>query len=595
MKQKMMKRYLMILAAALAFTACDDMLDTTPKSTISPSSYFKSETDLQLFSNSLYQNLLDKELYRHESDQIFETPLSDEMTGGASRKVPASGGGWTWTDLRKINTLLAHIGNCDDAEAVKEYTGVAKFWRAYFYFDKVRRFGDVPWIDKEIGSADDMLYAPRDSREVIMQHMIEDIDEAIADLSDQVSVYRVNKWSALALKANFCLFEGTYRKYHNLTVEGGKDYTYYLEQAADAAKQVMDSGKYKLYTTGRPDVDYLNLFAETTASSDEFILAIAFSHDVAAKHNATWYGTKQTTGRAGFNKKIIDSYLMADGSRFTDKAGWKAMQFKDEVAGRDPRLAQTIRTPGYRRIGSDKLMAPDFSASTTGFQTIKFVQSADADADAWITSYNDLPVFRYAEVLLDYAEAKAELGTLTQADLEKSINLIRARAGMPDLNMATANASPDPYLSSKEYGYSNVTGANKGVILEIRRERTIELAQEGERRWYDLMRWKEGDCVTQHLYGMYFPGPGEYDLDGDGKADVCLYTGVKPASSAGQVLEIGKDIVLSDGTSGYVDPHHSLQRSFDENRDYLYPIPTDERNLNHNLTQNPGWDDGLDF
>ena len=162
--------------------------------------------------------------------------------------------------------------------------------------------------------------------------------------------------------------------------------------------------------------------------------------------------------------------------------------------------------------------------------------------------------------------------------------------------MDAANANPDWYLESKEYGYANVDkGANKGVILEIRRERTIELAQEGYIRWYDLMRWKEGNCVDQDIHGMYFPGPGSYDLTGDGKPDVVLYTDAKPEGSV-TAYKIGTDIYLSDGESGYVNPHRDTQRTkFNEERDYLYPIPINDRSLNNNLAQNPGWDDGLDF
>ena len=207
-------------------------------------------------------------------------------------------------------------------------------------------------------------------------------------------------------------------------------------------------------------------------------------------------------------------------------------------------------------------------------------------------------MYRYAEVLLNYAEAKAELGTLTQTDLDNSINLIRHRVGMPDLKMSEANANPDRYLSDAATGYPNVTGSNKGVILEIRRERTIELDQEGF-RFDDLVRWKAGACINQDIYGMYFPGAGEYDLSGDGKPDVILYAKgtAKPSADSGVlVYEIGKDILLTGSNSGYVYYHKNIARTpFNEERDYLYPIPINERSLNPNLTQNLGWNDGLGF
>ncbi len=600
-----MKRFITAaIILLIGLSACDNLLDLQPLSQISQTDYFKTETDLQLFSNSFYNNLLDKSPYDNQSDLCVQQNLSDEMLGGSNRTVPASGGGWSWTDLRKMNTLLAYADQCKDEAAVLKYTALTRFFRAFFYFEKVKRFGDVPWYDIELGSADEALYKARDSRELIMTHMIKDIDYAIANLPNEKeeasSPYRVNRWAAMALKAQFCLYEGTYRKYHQLSLEG-HDYTYYLEQSAAAAEELMKTGPYKLYTTGHPEKDYLTLFAEENANPNEYIFAIKFDYGLNIYHNATAYTLVPTQGRPGLTRKMVNTYLKKDGTAFTNQAGWQEMSFIDEVKDRDPRLAQSIRTPGYTRIGRTEVLAPDLSTSITGYQPIKFVQDPTAsggNVDRNDRSTCDLPVYRYAEVLLNYAEAKAELGTLTQDDLDKSINLIRQRVGMPDLNMSVANANPDRYLSSDETGYPNVTGANKGVILEIRRERAIELMQEGF-RFDDLVRWKAGHCIDQSISGMYFPGPGEYDLTGDGKADVILYAAgtYKPVAASGvQVYKIGEELILSGNNSGYISYHKNIERTpFSEERDYLYPIPTNERSLNKDLTQNPGWKDGLDF
>ena len=200
------------------------------------------------------------------------------------------------------------------------------------------------------------------------------------------------------------------------------------------------------------------------------------------------------------------------------------------------------------------------------------------------------------------AEYDGDEMSITQGDLDFSVNLLRKRVGMPNMNLADANTNPDNYLisgaaPSPELGYRNVKAKNKGVILEIRRERTIELAQEGEFRWYDLMRWREGLCINEPMYGIYFPGEGAYDLTGDGVADIALYLEKKieglPASV--EQKQIGVDVKLSQKTKGYVDPHQGISHNFDEKRDYLYPIPINERSLNKNLSQNPGWNDGLSF
>lgn len=600
-----MKRIIIAaLALSLGLSSCDDLLDLQPLSQISQADYFKTETDLQLFTNSFYNNLLDKEPYDDQSDLYVQQNLSDEMLGGTKRTVPASGGGWTWTDLRKMNTLLAYADQCADKDAVVKYTALTRFFRAYFYFEKVKRFGDVPWYDTELGSGDESLYKARDSRELIMTHMIEDVDYAIANLPDDKeegsAPYRATKWAAMALKAQFCLYEGTYRKYHQLNLDG-HDYAYYLEQSASAAQELMTKGPYKLYTTGHPESDYLNLFAEENANPDEYILAIKFDYGLAIYHNAAAHTLVPTQGRPGLTRKMVNAYLKKDGTAFTDQAGWQEMSFIDEVKDRDPRLAQSIRTPGYTRIGKKDVLSPDLSTSVTGYQPIKFVQDPTAsggNVDRNNRSTCDLPVYRYAEVLLNYAEAKAELGTLTQDDLNNSINLIRKRAGIPSLDLAAANAHPDRYLASEETGYPNVTGTNKGVILEIRRERAIELMQEGF-RFDDLVRWKAGYCINQPITGMYFPGSGTYDLTGDGKADVVLYdkgTAKPDAPSGTQVYEIGKEIIFSADNNGYIYYHKNIKRTnFSEERDYLYPIPINERSLNHNLTQNPGWEDGLSF
>ena len=602
-----MKKYLItIAAAALAFASCD-MLDKAPQAEMSPESYFRTEQDLQLFSNTFYNNLLPKSPFSSQSDHYVKLVLSDELHGGSYRVVPSSGGGWSWGDLRKMNTLLGYINNCEDEAAVKEYTALTKFFRTYFYFEKVKRFGDVPWVDVELGSADEALYNPRDNREVVMQHMLEDINYAIENLPAPTTQFRVNKYTALALKAQFCLFEGTFRKYHAgqstlKTLPGdAKDYTFYLQEAADAAKQIMDSGKYSLYSTGKPAADYRDMFVqENCESNKEYILSIKFDYGLGIFHNGTAYGLLPSQGRVGATRKFIDSFLMKDGSRYTDKAGWESKQFAEQIADRDPRLAQSFRTPGYTRIDGTDQLAPDFSACCTGYHTTKWVMSCKAnggDSDRVDRSTSDLPVYRLGEILLIYAEAKAELGTITQADLDASVNLLRKRVGMPSMKM---DVTVDPYLTSPETGYTNpklLASSNLAVILEVRRERAVELAQEGTNyRWYDIVRWREGKCIEQPYYGIYFPGAGEYDLNGDGKLDYCLYEGdVKPNSSATSVLKIGSDIILSNGASGYVQPHKAETRSFNEGRDYYYPIPINERSLNPNLTQNDGWDDGLDF
>ena len=600
---------LLTLGLGFSFTSCEDALDLTPKDRLDMTTYFNKATDLELYSNPYYNNILPKQPFTQQSDQLVERTLSDVMMGGKKRFVPETDKGYWhkdgyWKDLRRINTLLDNADKCTDKAAVVKYTAVSRFFRAYLYFQLVRRYGDVPWYEHELGSAGAELYNPRDSREYVMQKMIEDVDYAIENLpskdEEKDSPFRATKGAALALKAQFCLYEGTWRKYHGLVLEGN-DYNYYLTQAATAAQQLMDRNEYSIKRLkGNPDTDYRDLFVQEVADADEYILAICASAEPAlsgSRHNSNAYTLKPTQGRPGITRKFICSYLMKDGSRFTDRAGWQTMQFVDEMKDRDPRLAQTVRGLNYTRIGSTTVLAPDLMMTATGYQPIKFVQArntagSDNDNDAISSSTNDMPVYRYAEVLLILAEAKAELGTLTQTDLDNTVNVLRDRVGMPHLIMSQANANPDPYLTSAETGYPNVTGANAGVILEIRRERAIEMVMEGV-RLDDLFRWKAGKCLDQSLAGLYFPGPGKYDLTGDGKPDVGIYeAGQGKPSGVAAAYQIDSDIFLSDGNRGYFDWHKGMKSErygFNEDRDYLFPIPADEISVNGSLVQNPGW------
>ncbi len=578
----MKKNIILIIATVLAIASCD--LNKAPLASLSPDSYFSNASEMDAFANNFYSDLPGTSVYEEESDMIIKMGLTNEMRG--ARTVPGSGGGWSWGSLRNYNTLIDFSVNCKDENVRNEYIAVARFFRAFFYLEKVKRFGDVPWYDTQLGSADEALYKPRDSRELVMSHVVEDLDFAIEHLPTQHSLYKVTKWTAMALKTRACLFEGTFRKYHNISLEG-HTWQWYLEQAAAAGEEFIATSGYSIYT-GSPQA-YRDLFASTNAIGTEIILARDYDLSLNVKHNGTYY-TLGNYGNPGMTRKMFCTYLMADGTRFTDKEGWQTMSFVDETKNRDPRLGQSIRIPGYKRIASDKTEAPSLADSETGYQPTKYMQGVDLGVDLYGASYNDLPLFRTAEVILNFAEAKAELGTLTQADLDKSIRLLRDRVGMPNINLAEANANPDPYLQAEETGYPNVTGPNAGVILEIRRERTVELFDENF-RYYDLMRWKNGQAFKHQNLGLYFPGPGSYDLDGDGVIDHALYEGTAPTGLPATTIlrKIGTDIFLTGGNSGYVLTNPTDPGSWNESRDYYYPIPTDELSLNENLVQNPGW------
>lgn len=571
---------LLISIIALLLNSCsDDFLDKKPLANVTSENFFEKESDLKLYTNSFYKMLPGMSIYNGDyiADNIIQSNLSNEMRG--TRTVPSTGGGWKWEELRNINFFIENNKKCSDKSAQKHYNGVARFFRAYFYFQKLKKFGDVPWYDFVIDLKDSKsLKKARDSREFIATKILEDLDYAIANLRSSKKVYRVTKWTALALKSRVGLYEGTYQKYRK-----NLGYEKFLEASYKASKELIEESGYTVYSSGNIEKDYLNLFTSHNAINSEIILSRKYSEKLSVSHRVNYYTTTPSYGRPSMPKDLVNSYLMADGTRFTDHPNYNKKLFRDETKNRDLRLSQTIRTPGYSRIGENMTKAPDLAASMTGYQLIKFVTSSQYDT--FDKSINDLPVFRFGEVLLNYAEAKTELNTISQSDINISINKLRDRVGMPHLKVNWANANPDNYLAKQ---YTAIEGENKGLLLEIRRERRIELYMENF-RWDDIVRWKEGQKLTQPIRGMFFNGLGEYDLDGNGSIDVIIYKDQKPSSKDNVLyLKVGKDVFFD--SKNLIDPHPNFnKRNFDEDKDYLYPIPTIELQLNPNLKQNPKW------
>lgn len=583
-----MKVFGFLIVGGMATSCNDSFMDRYPIAEVSPENSFKTARDLELYTNGFYENLpaiktiIEKDL---TTDNVLYTNIPVEQRSG-DRTIPsdAGSGGWSWGDLRTVNLFFDHYKQCTDLVARDKYEGIARFFRAWFYFDKVKRFGDVPWYETVIQTGDkDLLYKPRDNREFVMDKIIEDLELAIDKLDNKRASDQVNCWTALSLLSRVCLYEGTYRKYHTELNLQGSDVL--LEKAYKAAERVMNESGYKLYSTGNVDTDYRDLFASNDLREEEVILGRRYSLILNKMHNINYYFTSRTQKDIGLTKDFVDSYLLqSNGKPFTSKSNYATMGFYEEMQNRDKRLAQTIRSVGYKRIGDNAIQLPDFAATMTGYQVSKFVSDVSQDGDG--ASYQDIAIIRYAEVLLNYAEAKAELGLLTQDDIDKSIKLIRNRVGMPNLNMGDANQSPDAIMAAM---YPTVTGTNKGVLLEIRRERRIELALEGF-RWDDLVRWKAGKLLEPHFTGMYFPSLGEFDLDNDGKIDLLLYKeGNEPQSNASQKVKIGGVIQLTEGDKGYLIGFKDNKKKFDEERDYLYPIPMGDILLNDNLVQNPHW------
>lgn len=570
------------LILLLIIVSCgDNILNQPPDDAITAEEFFNTADDLKAYTNDLYSVLPDHSMYMDDSssDNILGVSAANRVEGTRTVPTGRGSGGWSWGDLRRINYFLENYDRVNDEDAKAKYSGIARFFRAHFYFDKVKRFGDVPWYGEVIAQDDEeLLYKARDSREVVMDSVLDDINYAIDNIPAEKQLNQITKYTALILKARISLFEGTFRKYHGLG-----NHERFLEEAVSAARELIDSEAYTLYTTGGADQAYLDLFAKNNQDMTETILAVNYEPG-RRTHDLAYRMTAPTQGRWGLTTDLVNSYLMADGTPFTDQNGFETMGFFQVMQNRDPRLTQTTAGPDYATYGSEEREPVNLDITRTGYRVIKALPPKGTQWGSG-ASYNDVILFRYAEGLLIYAEAKAELGTLTQADLDISINKLRDRAGMPHLNMADANANPDSYQESM---YENIDqGSNKGVLLEIRRERRIEMVNEGL-RWDDLMRWKEGKKVEQPITGIYFSGLGAHDFNNDGIYDVYVHDGDDSGApdEVTSMININQRILTND-TSGNLLLFNG--GAFEEPKDYYYPIPREDLELNDNLEQNPGW------
>jgi hypothetical protein len=382
------------------------------------------------------------------------------------------------------------------------------------------------------------LIAPRDSRKTVIDSIIKNLDFAVLNLPEKSSDGRLTKYAALALKTRICLFEGTFRKYHNLG-----DHERVLREAIAAAKLIMDSGYFSIYSTGDPLSDYYNLFiTDDLRDNPESIMIQSFAFD-KLMHNRNRILSEPSTG---FTKDFAETYLSKDGKPISISSLYKGDGiFSEEFVDRDPRMKQSIYTKErpilITSAGEYRYQeTPEFNNQrcNTGYRIIKFYSPNEKDLEQG-RSVKPSFIFRYGEILLNYAEAKAELGECTQGDLDVSINLLRDRVAMPHMTVAIGFVDPN---------WPNWEISVSALINEIRRERRIELAAEGF-RFDDLRRWKAGKLLNnpKTYLGASDPSTNSYRI---------LYPG--------------------------------FSRNW-EDKLYLYPLPTIELTLNPQLKQNPKW------
>ncbi|MFP4342722.1 MAG: RagB/SusD family nutrient uptake outer membrane protein [Cyclobacteriaceae bacterium] len=577
----------------------DEFLDRVPETSIGKENFFNTEDDLNLYIYGLYNFPAHGQLVEDRStDNAATTGATEIKTMMISQPSAATiQNGWDWEQLREINFFLENFDKADIPEArLNHFEGLARFFRARFYSDMVKRYSDVPWYDQVISSDnEELLFKSRDPRAFIVDKIMEDFSFAAEHVDGESREGEVNAWVVKSYFTRFALYEGTFRKYHpELELQSTADD--YIRQAASIAKDIMDNGGFAIYSTGDPLSDYGRLFNSSNLEGNpEVIFARHFENETL---NSGWWAYMFGNYEVSPSKDLLQAYLMADGTFYTSEPGYETKLFVEEFDNRDPRLYQTYAYPGWELRNTSTysqgggIYVQQLAKNFTGYHQIKgFINNPD------VVEQNsaDFPIIRYAEVLLIYAEAKAELGELNQADLDISINQLRDRAGMPALNL---NPPIDPIQEAR---YPTINSPQKSVLLEIRRERRIELALEGY-RFDDLMRWGAGALLEQEPEGIYFPGLGNYDLTADGVADIKLIEASASIPENRELNELGQPLIyyragtfgqdvgvfLKEGNAGSIQTMED-RGTFVAPKYYYRPIPQTDVVLNPNLEQIFGW------
>ncbi len=604
-QQIIMKTRNILLGAVLALSlnACYD-LDKKPQGVLSTAEPFRSTGEIRNYIDRFYESGLRTQGFMAgggggiagedtNSDNLSSNAANTRLMGHSALSDASALS--NYTHIRNVNYLLNNADQCSEAgtSTYNQLMGEGYFFRAWYYYQMFISYGRLAWVDKPLDPNMSEMMLPRESRTFIADKILGDLDTAISLLNEQSnsSTMRVHKDVARALKSEVALFEATWEKYH-LEKEKSKTEKFYdstisetelnnkissyLTQAIEAAKAVCDRNVWKIYSTGNPLNDYRVIFETEDLTSNSEILWFKRYDGNQVGNSVTRY-LNTGGGNIGVTASLVDDYLTIDGKPFVGTTRTDAKRnYPEELQPtvRDPRLSQTVAVPGQRMqpvsAGSPYTLTwpslfgdgSAFGTNVTGYVMLKHVQ-IDYTGD-YISEYKgSTPAiqFRYADVLLNYAEALAEQnGASNASKIQEVLKPLRDRVGMPGVDFDRE------YNTEADYPFR---GLDK-YIQAVRRERRVETALEG-RRLTDILRWAAADelILGKHPQGALFTGSTLADKY-DGKVPATL-------DSEGYILPVPTSLM----PNGW---------QFKTNRDYLLPIQDKLISLMDGLwEQNPGW------
>ena len=605
-----MKNIHLLIASVLCLgtTSCFDM-NQEPQGEMSTVGAFTTVSEINMYLNMFYQGsvpvmgggTVNNTAIKTQSisstngiafgdansDNLYPNAIDTRLAGETSLSNAAELD--DYKAIRNINFLLQNITNCEDKGTdYEQCLGEAYYFRAAYYYHLLVNYGGVTWVEDQLDPDSELMKRPRNTRTEIVDYILNDLKDAITYLKEQDNnaTRRVHRDVARALKSEVALFAATWEKYHRAENDPFYDKTLtnpdakikeWLELAATAAKEVIDRNVWSIHSTGKPLTDYRDMFIDTDLSDNQEVLWWKeYNASAGIGHNVTYYAC-QGGGQIGVSASLVDDYLTIDGKPFTGNAKLEAKRtYGAELSPelRDPRLSQTVFMPG-QQIRNDgtlyawpPLDATNYHQNTTGYSILKYEEFNTSNSAAYTTANrSQAPAIqvRYADILLNYAEALAELdGANNASEIQKALHPLRVRVNMPDVDFDRE------YNTDADYPFHNLDK----YIQAVRRERRVEKALENC-RLTDILRWAAADEL---IVGKTPTG--------------ALYTGSTLGEHFEGIMTVGSNIWLKDGyIVSFNNTNYPNGWQFDVDRDYLLPI---RQEMVGGLTgglweQNPGW------